>query len=129
MKLMGRWLGKTGFYVALFVTALFPVLPLDDYVFIGAGANSEKLAPLLGVTFLAKLLKSAFEILLEFSGIIGISEFTNHYLGLSRLDLSLILSGVLLVLGIVIYKIDWERWINLARRLFGLKESDNATLY
>jgi membrane protein YqaA with SNARE-associated domain len=121
VKLMGRWLGKTGFYVTLFVTALIPILPLDDYVYIGAGANSARLAPMLGVTFLAKFTKSAFEILLEFSGILGFSTFTFRYLGLSRLDVSIILSAILLILGVVIYKIDWQRWIDAARRLFGFK--------
>lgn len=115
VKLLGRWLGKAGFYVALFVTALIPVLPLDDYVYLGAGANRARLAPMLGVTFLAKLSKSAFEILLEFSGILGISLYTHRYLGLSRLDLSIALSGAFIVLGIAIYKLDWEKWINILR--------------
>jgi hypothetical protein len=115
VRLLGRWIKRRGFYIALFVTALIPVLPLDDYVYIGAGANRAKLAPMLGVTFMAKLLKSAFEILLEFSGIIGIVFYTHRYLGLSRLDLSIALSGVFIVLGIAIYKLDWEKWINILR--------------
>lgn len=123
VKLLGSWLGRTGFYLALFVTALMPVLPLDDYVYIGAGANSAKLAPMLGVTFLAKLAKSAFEILLEFSGIVGISTFTHRYLGLSRLDLSILLSLVLIVLGVLIYKIDWEVWLDRANELFKRRKS------
>lgn len=115
VKLLGRWLGRSGFYVALFVTALIPVLPLDDYVYLGAGANRARLGPMLGVTFLAKLTKSAFEILLEFSGIVGIVFYTHQYLGLSRIDLSIILTGVFIVLGIGIYKLDWEKWINIVR--------------
>jgi membrane protein YqaA with SNARE-associated domain len=120
VKLLGRWLGKAGFYVALFITALIPILPLDDYVYLGAGANNARLGPMLGVTFLAKLAKSAFEILLELSGIIGISKYTS-FLGLSRLDLSIVLTGVFVVLGIIIYKIDWEPWVNGATRLIGRK--------
>ncbi len=114
IRLLGRWLGRAGFYLALFITALIPVLPLDDYVYLGAGANRARLTPMLGVTFLAKLSKSAFEILLEFSGIIGISLYT-RYLGLSRLDLSIILSVFFIILGIGIYKLDWEKWINIFR--------------
>ncbi|MDG6925340.1 MAG: hypothetical protein JRN09_02180 [Nitrososphaerota archaeon] len=116
IRLLGQWLGKAGFYVALFVTALIPVLPLDDYVYLGAGANRARLAPMLGVTFLAKLSKSAFEILLEFSGILGVAFYTQRYLGFSRLDLSIILSLALIVLGVGIYKLDWEKWIDLVRR-------------
>lgn len=115
VKLLGRWLGKSGFYVALFVTALIPVLPLDDYVYLGAGANKARLGPMLGVTFLAKLSKSAFEILLEFSGILGFAFYTHRYLGLSRLDLSIVVSIAFIVLGIVIYKLDWEKLINFVR--------------
>ena len=114
-------MGKTGFYLALFVTALIPGLPLDDYVYVGAGANSAKLAPMLGVTFLAKLAKSAFEILLEFSGIISIIFLTHRYLGLSRLEFSILLSAVFIVLGVVIYKVDWQPWIDGAARLMGRK--------
>jgi hypothetical protein len=116
IRLLGQWLDKAGFYVALFLTALIPVLPLDDYVYLGAGANRARLAPMLGVTFLAKLSKSAFEILLEFSGILGVAFYTQRYFGLSRLDLSIILSLALIVLGVGIYKLDWEKWVNLVRR-------------
>jgi membrane protein YqaA with SNARE-associated domain len=123
VKLLGRWLGRTGFYVALFVTALIPVLPLDDYVYIGAGANRARLPPMLGVTFLAKLSKSAFEILLEFSGIVGIVFYTHRYLGISRLDLSIALSAVFVLLGIAIYKLDWEKWINYVLRRNGTSGS------
>lgn len=115
IRLLGRWLGRAGFYLALFITALIPVLPLDDYVYLGAGANKARLTPMLGVTFLAKLSKSAFEILLEFSGILGISLYTNRYLGLSRIDLSILLSVFFIILGIGIYKLDWEKWINMVR--------------
>lgn len=123
IKLLGRWLGRAGFYVALFVTALIPVLPLDDYVYLGAGANSARLAPMLGVTFLAKLAKSAFEILLELSGITGLVALSHQFLGLSRLDLSVILTGFFVVLGVVIYKVDWQPWIDGAARLLGRKPS------
>ena len=123
IKLLGRWLGRAGFYLALFITALIPVLPLDDYVYLGAGANKARLTPMLGVTFLAKLSKSAFEILLEFSGIIGISLYTNRYLGLSRIDLSVILSVFFIILGIGIYKLDWEKWINIVRGRGGASSS------
>jgi membrane protein DedA with SNARE-associated domain len=118
VRLIGKWLGRTGFYLALFVTALIPALPLDDYVYLGAGANDAKLAPMLGVTFIAKLMKSSFEILLELSGIIGIATLTHRFLGLSRLDTSIMLSVAMIVIGIVIYKIDWGPALAWADRTF-----------
>jgi len=108
VQLLGRWLGSGGFYLGLFITALLPVLPFDDYVYIGAGANGGRLAPMLGVTFVAKLAKSAFEILLELSGLLEITRLTHHLFGLSRLELSIVASALFVVLGIATYKIDWE---------------------
>ena len=105
----------------MFITALIPILPLDDYVYIGAGANNARLAPMLGVTFIAKLAKSAFEIFLEFTGIMVISAFIHHFFGLSRLEFSLVLFVVFIVLGIVIYKIDWESFAAGVNRLFRRK--------
>ena len=117
VKLLGTWLGRSGFYVGLFVTALLPVLPLDDYVYIGAGANRGKLAPMLGVTFLAKLAKSSFEIFLELSGILEISKLTNRFLGLSRFEISVVASVAFVVLGIAIYKVDWGPIVSQAGKL------------
>jgi membrane protein YqaA with SNARE-associated domain len=121
VRLLGKWLGKRGFYLALFITALIPILPLDDYVYIGAGANKGRLAPMLGVTFIAKLAKSAFEIFLEFTGIIAITKLIHHFLGLSPLEFSIVLLLVFVVLGIAIYKIDWEPIVATANKLFGRK--------
>ncbi len=126
VRLLGTWLGQTGFYLGLFVTALLPILPFDDYVYIGAGANRGKLAPMLGVTFLAKLVKSAFEILLELSGLLEISRLTHHLLGLSRLELSILASAAFVVLGIATYKIDWQPWAARAASLFGRKPTQQT---
>jgi len=119
VRLLGTWIGKSGFYLGLFITALLPGLPFDDYVYIGAGANRGRLGPMLGVTFLAKLAKSAFEILLELSGLLEISKLTHHFLGLSRLELSIVASAAFVVLGIVTYKMDWESIAVRASRLVG----------
>jgi len=121
VRLLGTWLGKSGFYLGLFVTALLPILPLDDYVYIGAGANRGRLAPMLGVTFIAKLAKSAFEILLELSGLLEIARLTHHLLGLSPLELSIVASATFVILGIAIYKIDWEPLAVRAGKLLGRK--------
>jgi membrane protein YqaA with SNARE-associated domain len=119
VRLLGSWIGKTGFYLGLFIAALLPALPFDDYIYIGAGANRGKLAPMLGVTFIAKLLKSAFEILLELSGLLAITKLTHHLLGLSRLELSIVASVAFVVLGIVTYKVDWEPFAMRVGRLLG----------
>ena len=118
VRLLGTWIGKTGFYLGLFIAALLPALPFDDYVYLGVGANKGRLIPMLGVTFLAKLAKSAFEILLELSGLVEISRLTHDFLGLSRLELSIVTSAAFIVLGIATYKIDWEPLATRVGRFF-----------
>ena len=108
IRLLHEWLLKRSFFVALFITAFVPALPLDDNIYIGAGANKAKLAPMLGVTFFAKLAKSAVEIFLEFNGIVDISAITRNIFGFSKLEFSIILSVFFVILGVVLYKLDWE---------------------
>jgi len=119
VRLLGTWIGKSGFYLGLFITALLPILPFDDYVYIGAGANRGRLGPMLGVTFLAKLVKSAFEILLELSGLLEISRLTHNLLGLSRLELSIVASVAFVVVGVATYKVNWEPIAAGVGRLLG----------
>jgi len=126
VRLLGTWIGRTGFYLGLFITALLPILPFDDYVYIGAGANHGKLAPMLGVTFLAKLLKSAFEILLELSGLLEITRLTHNFLGLTRLEISIVASGAFVVLGIATYKLNWGPIAARVGRLFARRPAQPA---
>ena len=107
VQLLGKWLGKRSFYTAIFIAAVIPVLPLDDYIYIGAGANRGRLLPMLGVTVPAKIVKSAIEIWVEISGLIAINGLI-HGLGLNSLTLSIVLSAGFVVLGFILYKIDWQ---------------------
>lgn len=112
VKLLERWLEQRSFLVAVFVAAVVPLLPLDDYIFIGAAGSKGRLLPMMSVTVGAKLVKSAMEIALEFFGIINIARFTRHYLGLSSFQLSIVLSVVMVVLGIFLFTYDWGRFLN-----------------
>jgi hypothetical protein len=124
VRLFHGWLRKRSFYLALFVAAFIPVLPLDDYIYIGAGANRAVLGPMLGITLLAKVAKSAFEIYVEFAGIINITHIEKSYLGLSALEFTILLSAVFIVLGIALYKLDWEK---LLKRAGVIKPSNGAS--
>jgi hypothetical protein len=112
VQLLEQWMQHRRFLIALFITAVVPLLPLDDYVFIGAGASKGKLTKMTSVTVAAKLVKSAVEIGLEYGGILRIATFTRHYLGLSSLQLSLLLSIVFIILGIFLFKYDWGRFFS-----------------
>lgn len=112
VRLIGRYSSTGSFYVVLFVTALLPVFPFDDFIYIGAGATSASLGLMSVVTFTAKLVKSAAEIALEYAVLGDLSRL----FGLHRIELTLALTGVFIVIGVVAYKVDWE---GLYRRLRG----------
>jgi hypothetical protein len=105
IRLIGRNASTRKFYLALFVTALLPVLPLDDFIYIGAGASSAPIGIMAPVTLVAKTLKSAFEVALELT----ILKELGAVFGFHRLDVTIALIAVFLVIGIVIYQLDWEK--------------------
>jgi hypothetical protein len=115
VQLLARWLQDRRFLVAVFVTAVIPFLPLDDYIYIGAGAARTRLAPMLSVTVAAKIVKSTFEIGLEFLGILKVTGLTSRYLRISSFEFSILLTGVFIVLGIFLFKFDWGRFLGGAK--------------
>ena len=111
VQLFSPWLQDKRFLVAVFVTAVIPMLPLDDFIYIGAGAARAKLAPILSVTVAAKLVKSAFEIGLEYIGILGAATFAGRFLGLSRIEFSIFLMILMMIIGVFLFKYDWGRFL------------------
>jgi len=105
VQLIGRYSTSEAFYLVLFISALLPVFPFDDYIYIGAGAVSASLGFMSAVTLVAKMVKSGVEIALEFT----ILRDLSNLLGFHRFDLTLLLTAVFLVIGIGVYTIDWER--------------------
>jgi len=105
VRLIGRFSSTEAFYLVLFVAALLPVFPFDDYIYIGAGATSVSLGFMSAVTLLAKVVKSGVEIALEYTILRDIMGL----LGIHRLDLTLVLTAAFIVVGIVVYKVDWEK--------------------
>ncbi|QKR00378.1 hypothetical protein GWK48_08330 [Metallosphaera tengchongensis] len=92
------------FYLILFVTSIIPFLPLDDVVFLMGGAGKTSLFKMLEVAVISKILKSILEIGIEVEGIVQISKVIN----VSPVNIGIISSVVFLVLGVFIFKIDWE---------------------
>jgi hypothetical protein len=107
VQLLARWLRHRRFLVAVFLTAVIPILPLDDYLYIAAGAAKSSLAPIVSVTIAAKVVKSTVEIWLEFMGIVNVVNLTKHFLGISGFEFSAILSVGFVILGIFLFKYDW----------------------
>ena len=112
VQLIGRNSTRKAFYLVLFLTALLPILPLDDFIFIGAGATKASVRTMTGVTFGAKALKSGVEIPIEFTLLGGLGDA----FGISNVGATLALGATFLVIGIVIYKVDWEKLAGRLRR-------------
>ena len=104
VRLIGKYSSKDAFYLVLFVTSILPIFPLDDFIYIGAGATSASLGLMSLVTIFAKIVKSGIEIALEFT----ILRDLSHLFGLHQLDLTIVLTGIFIAIGIVVYKVDWE---------------------
>ena len=115
VRLIGRYSSTGPFYLALFVAAFLPVFPFDDFVFIGAGATSASVGLMTAVTLASKVAKSFVEILLEFTVLSGVASL----LGTQSLLVTGALTVVFLVIGVVIFSVDWEAVIVRVRRQGG----------
>ena len=104
VKLIERYSSTGGFFVALFLAALLPVFPFDDFIFIGAGAALASLGAMLLVTLAAKVIKSTVEVAIELAILNEVASVFNF----RRLDVTLALTAVFLVIGVAVYKVDWE---------------------
>lgn len=104
VRLLGRFSSTLGFYAVLFVAGLLPVFPFDDLIYIGAGATSASLGTIATVTLGSKSLKSLVEIALEFTVLAGLASV----LGANQVDLTIVFTAAFLVIGVLVFKLDWE---------------------
>ncbi len=111
VRLIGRESSRSEFYLVLFVTALLPVLPLDDFIYIGAGATKAPIVLMTVITLASKTVKSGFEIALELTVLRDLGGFLGITL-LGSIDATIVLSLGFVVLGIGLYRLDWEKWFH-----------------
>ena len=114
LPLLKRFISSKYFILSLFIMAMLPGLPLDDYLYIGGGVVRTSLVRMLKVTIPAKILKSGVEIPLEILGIIQVSAIS----GLSPLELTVISSITFIVLGVILAKIDWEKMYSTIKQKY-----------
>lgn len=115
IRLLGKYSMAGPFYAILFIAALVPVFPLDDFIFIGGGATSASIGLMTGVTFFAKVVKSGVEVWLEFTVLSGLAGL----LGAQGLYITAALTVIFVIIGVAIYSFDWEK----ALRRLGLNLS------
>lgn len=60
-----RLIKGRSFYVALFIAAVIPFFPFDDFIFLIGGAGNAPLLKMVEVTVVSKLIKSSVEIGIE----------------------------------------------------------------
>ncbi len=73
------------------------------------------------ITFFAKVLKSFLEIGVEYAGL-GRLYTATGLTGLSRLETSILLSAVFLIVGIAFYKIDLEKVVSRLRHRYSAEK-------
>jgi len=120
VKFFSKLINKRSFFVILFFAALFPFLPLDDFIFLIGGAGKASLLKMLEITFVSKIIKSSIEITVEAFGLIAISDLV----GISPFLLGIISSIVFTILGIILFKIDWENIYTKLKDKFDLFYTD-----
>jgi len=113
-EFLSRIIKNRSFYLTLLVLAFIPLLPLDDFMYIGGGA--AKASPLkVNIAALAgKVMKSSFEIPLEMAGLDLIGSATSS-VGFGPFELSLTSTLIFILLSVVLLKIDWEATIKRAK--------------
>lgn len=99
---------RVGFYLGMFILSILPIIPFDDYVFLAVGIAKINLAKLFLISIAGKIIKSAIEINIELAGIGLISSL----LDINALEISIISSIAFVILGIIMFKIDWEEILN-----------------
>ena len=109
-----RVIKKRSFLVAIFVTAIIPGLPLDDFLYLWGGAVKGDLLKMLAVTFAAKLLKSSIEIPLELFALSIASQLTGTNL-LSNVYFQVGAVAFFIAIGVILFVIDWEKTLNWAK--------------
>ncbi|MGC9105288.1 MAG: hypothetical protein ACP5HQ_02535 [Thermoprotei archaeon] len=110
------WVERKSFLVALFITAVLPGLPLDDFLYLWAGALKSNVLKMLSVTLAAKLLKSSLEIPIEYYSLTVLSNVI-HVDVFGSLYAQLALIATFVVLGIVLFVIDWQSIINKVKSM------------
>jgi len=93
-----------GFYAALFILTILPFLPLDDYIFLAGGVARLSVFRMILISIIGKTLKSGIEISIELTGISLIASIFS----INEFELSIISIIVFILLGILLFKLDWE---------------------
>jgi len=96
------------FYVTFFFLVILPFLPLDDLLFLSFGIEKINILKYYLIAILGKTLKSFLELYAE----IFILNKISYISKVPLLKLSIISSIVFILLSIIFFKLDWEKYFN-----------------
>jgi len=96
------------FYLTFFFLTILPFLPLDDLLFLSFGIEKINILKYYLVSVLGKVLKSFLELYAE----IFILNEVSYISKIPLLQLSIISSITFILLSIIFFKLDWEKYFN-----------------
>jgi len=96
------------FYMIFFFLVILPFLPLDDLLFLSFGIEKINILKYYLIAILGKTLKSFLELYAE----IFILNKISYISKVPLLKLSIISSIVFILLSIIFFKLDWEKYFN-----------------
>ncbi|MFP3289611.1 MAG: hypothetical protein RXN31_00115 [Candidatus Nanopusillus acidilobi] len=96
------------FYITFFFLVILPFLPLDDLLFLSFGIEKINILKYYLIAILGKILKSFLELYAE----IFILNKISYISKIPLLQLSIISSIVFILLSIIFFKLDWEKYFN-----------------
>ena len=111
-----RIVDRRSFLVALFIAAIIPGLPLDDFLYLWGGAVKGNLLKMIAVTLVAKIIKSSIEIPIEFFTLYAVSKAVSiNLLNNIYFEIGSVVSFI--IIGIILFMIDWEKTLNRLREI------------
>jgi membrane protein YqaA with SNARE-associated domain len=96
------------FYITFFFLVILPFLPLDDLLFLSFGIEKINILKYYLIAILGKTLKSFLELYAE----IFILNKISYISKVPLLQLSILSSIVFILLSIIFFKLDWEKYFN-----------------
>ncbi|BBL45447.1 hypothetical protein MJ1_0277 [Nanobdella aerobiophila] len=96
------------FIIIIFLLAILPFLPLDDLLFLSFGIEKIRIVLYYIIELFGKIIKSFIELFIEINILKEISTIVN----VSLINLSIYSSIIFIILSIIFFKFDWEKYIN-----------------
>ncbi|MGC9133374.1 MAG: hypothetical protein ACP5GJ_03165 [Nanopusillaceae archaeon] len=96
------------FIILFFFFTILPFFPIDDLFFLSFGIEKTGIIKYYVTTIIGKIIKSFAEIYIE----IYLLKKISYIININLFYLSIYSSILFLILSIIFFKVDWEKYIN-----------------